>query len=138
MDILLVVARVLVALIFIGSGLAHFAQAGPMSEYAKAKGVPAAKAGVIFSGVLALLGGISVALGLWADLGALLLVAFLVPVSLFMHAFWKETDPQAKQLEMISFQKNLGLIGAALVIFYLYNQGQDVPASLTDALFGRW
>lgn len=138
MDILLVLARVLVALIFIGSGLAHFAQAGPMSEYAKAKGVPNAKAGVLASGVLAVVGGLLVALGLWADLGAILLIVFLLPVSFFMHAFWKETDAMAKQTEMVAFQKNLGLIGAALLIFWIYNQGQDVPASLSDALLGRW
>jgi hypothetical protein len=27
-------------------------------------------------------------------------------------------------------------LGAALIIFYIYNQGQDLDASLTDALFG--
>jgi len=33
--------------------------------------------------------------------------------------------------------KNLALAGAALIVFWLYNQAQDVDASLTDALFGR-
>ena len=35
------------------------------------------------------------------------------------------------------FYKNLALAGAALIIFYIYNQGQDLDASLTDALFSR-
>jgi hypothetical protein len=35
------------------------------------------------------------------------------------------------------FFKNVALLGAALIIFYLYNQGQDLDLSITDALFGR-
>jgi putative oxidoreductase len=34
-------------------------------------------------------------------LGALLLVVFLVPTAVLMHGFWKESDPQAHQMEMV-------------------------------------
>lgn len=139
MDIVLVLGRVLFAAIFVISGIAHFAQAEPMSQYAKAKGVPAAKAGVIGSGVIALVGGLSILLGVYPDLGALLIVVFLVPVSVFMHAFWKETDPMVLQAEQASFFKNVALIGAALVFFYFFNQLQDVPAGLVaEPLLSRF
>lgn len=62
----------------------------------------------------------------------------LVPVSFMMHAFWKESDPQARQGEQINFNKNLALIGGLLVVFYLVNQTQDIPAGITGPLFGRW
>lgn len=133
MDLVFLVARAFVAGIFILSGIGHFAQADGMAQYAQAKGVPAAKAGVLFSGVLALVGGLSVLLGVYPDLGALLLVVFLLPVTFFMHAFWKETDPMAKQTENIAFMKNVGLIGAALLIFYVVNQTQDVAAGLISS-----
>jgi putative oxidoreductase len=42
---------------------------------------------------MALGGGLLVPLGLWADLGALLLAAFVFPVALGMHAFWRFDDP---------------------------------------------
>jgi putative oxidoreductase len=139
MDIIFLVARALLAGIFILSGIGHFAQAEGMSQYAQAKGVPAAKAGVLFSGVLALVGGLSVLLGVYPDLGALLLVVFLLPVTFFMHAFWKETDPMVKQTENIAFLKNVGLIGGALILFYVVNQTQDVAAGLlSDPLFGKF
>lgn len=139
MDLVFLVARALLAGIFILSGIGHFAQADGMSQYAAAKGVPAAKAGVLASGALGLVGGLSVLLGVYPDLGALLLVVFLVPVTLMMHAFWKETDPMAKQNENIAFLKNLGLIGGALILFYVVNQTQDVPAGLlSDPLFGKF
>jgi putative oxidoreductase len=41
------------------------------------------------SGVIALGGGLLVAFGPWADLGALLLAAFVFPVAVGMHAFWE-------------------------------------------------
>lgn len=139
MDIIFLVARALLAGIFILSGIGHFVQADGMAQYAQAKGVPAAKAGVLFSGVLGLVGGVSVLLGVYPDLGALLLVVFLVPVTFFMHAFWKETDPMVKQTENIAFLKNLGLIGGALILFYVVNQTQDVAAGLlSEPLFGKF
>ncbi|WP_329503659.1 hypothetical protein RFN58_35765 [Streptomyces iakyrus] len=59
----------------------------------------------IGSGLLILVGGLSILLGVWADLGALLLVVFLVPTAVLMHGFWKESDPQARPLEMVQFQR---------------------------------
>jgi hypothetical protein len=87
---------------------------------------------------MAVAGGLSVALGAWADLGALLILAFLLPVAFFMHAFWKETDEQAKANQMAHFMKNMAMAGAALVILYAYNQLQgDAGLSITNPLFGR-
>ena len=42
-----------------------------------------------------------------------------------------------RQIQSAMFFKNVALLGAAVIIFWLYNQGQDLDASLTDALFGR-
>lgn len=79
-----------------------------------------------------------VALGLWADLGALLIMGFLVGITPIMHAFWKlPAEGMDRQVQMAMFMKNLALLGGAIIVFWLYNQGQDVPASLTDAVFGR-
>jgi uncharacterized membrane protein YphA (DoxX/SURF4 family) len=62
-----------------------------MTGYAQSRGVPAARAAVLLGGLLLLLGGLSVLLGVWADLGALLLLVFLVPTAVLMHGFWKES-----------------------------------------------
>jgi uncharacterized membrane protein YphA (DoxX/SURF4 family) len=82
--------------------------------------------------LLILAGGLSVLLGIWADLGALALVVFLVPTALVIHAFWKETDPQAKQMEMVQFQKDLALAGAALMLFAFFAYvGDDLGLTIT-------
>jgi uncharacterized membrane protein YphA (DoxX/SURF4 family) len=94
-----------------------------MTGYAKYKKLPAAKFGVLISGLFFLLGGIYTVIGLWVDLGALLLAITLVLAAVIFHNYWKETDPTAKQNEMIAFNKDLALAGAALILFALIASG---------------
>src|SRR4029079_19537404 len=108
-DVVALVGRILFVLLFLGSGYGHLAQTEAMAGYAASKGVPSARLATQLTGVLIIVGALMVLLGVWADLGALLLVLFLVPTALLMHAFWKESDPQARQLEMIQFQKDMAL-----------------------------
>ena len=135
MDVVLVIGRVLFALLFINSGIAHLTKLEAMTGYAKYKKIPAAKLGVIVSGLMILIGGLYVALGIYADLGALLIALFLIPTSFLMHAFWKETDATAKQNESIGFFKNLSMAGAALIIFALVATGTDFGPSITSSFF---
>ncbi|MGW0825394.1 DoxX family protein [Streptomyces sp. NPDC002845] len=136
MDVLVLIGRILFAALFLGSALGHLTQPKGMAGYATSRGVPAAVPAIIGSGVLLLVGGLSVLLGIWADLGALLLVVFLVPTAVLMHAFWKESDAQARQQEMIQFQKDLALAGAALMLFALIaHAGSDLGLTITGPLF---
>lgn len=135
MDILLVIGRVLFALIFINSGIAHLTKLKDMTGYAQFKKVPAPKLAVIVTGLMLIIGGLYVVFGVYADLGALLLALFLVPTAFMMHNFWTIQDPQAKQGEMINFFKNLSLAGAALIIFVLVGSGVEFGPSITDGFF---
>ena len=139
MDVVFLIGRVLFALLFVSSGLmAHLGEGGKAGrEYARSLGAPAPDLLVPLSGVVIIVGGLMIAFGIWADLGALLIVGFLVGITPIMHAFWKIDDPQDKQVQSAMFFKNVALLGAALIIFYVYNQGQDLDLSITDALFGR-
>ena len=127
MNAVLLVGRILFGALFITSGIAHFAKLEAMTGYAKYKKLPAAKFGVLISGLFFLLGGIYVAVGLWVDLGALLLAITLILAAVIFHNYWKETDATAKQNEMIAFNKDLALAGAALILFALIASG-----NLTD------
>jgi len=123
MNAVLVIGRILFTFIFITSGIAHFAKLEMMTGYAKYKKLPAAKLGVIVSGIFFLLGGVYVALGFWVDLGALLLAITLIVAAVIFHNFWAEADATAKQNEMIAFNKNLSIAGGALIIFALIYSG---------------
>jgi putative oxidoreductase len=96
------------------SGFLHFSQAE--IGYAAQAGVPTAKLLVPASGILALVGGLSILLGYKAKIGAWLLVLFLVPVTLLMHNFWAVKDPMMAQMQMAMFLKNVTMLGGALLI----------------------
>jgi len=135
MNAVLVIGRILFALIFINSGIMHLIKLDAMAGYATYKKVPAAKLSVAVSGLMILIGGLYVALGIYADLGALLIALFLIPTAFLMHAFWKESDATAKQNEMNNFFKNLSIAGAALIIFVLVGSGANFGPHITGAFF---
>jgi putative oxidoreductase len=110
------VARLFFAAIFVISGPNHF---NPHTiEFAASHGVPMASIAVPLSGLIALAGGLSVALGYKTRIGAWLLVLFLIPITLIMHNFWAVTDPTMAGMQQAMFMKNVALLGGALVIAY--------------------
>jgi uncharacterized membrane protein YphA (DoxX/SURF4 family) len=136
MDVIVLIGRILFVVLFLGSAFGHLTQSAGMAGYAKAKGVPAAQAAVLLSGVLLLVGAVSVLLGIYADLGFLALLLFLLPTAVIMHPFWKETDASAKQMEMTQFLKDLALAGACVMLFALFAYvGSDLGLTLTDPAF---
>jgi len=106
--------RFLFALIFLLAGPSHFSQ--QTIAFATSQGVPLANFAVPASGILALLGGLSILLGYRVKFGAWLIVLFLLPVTFMMHKFWGISDPVAAQTQMAMFMKNIALVGSALFI----------------------
>jgi putative oxidoreductase len=139
MDVVLLIGRVLFVGVFIMSGATvHLLKWRDGVAYARMKNVPAPELLVPASGVMAVVGGVLVALGLWADLGALLLAAFVFPVAVMMHAFWKLDDPMERLQDQVHFMKDVALGGAALALFALFQQfGDDIGLTVgPTALFG--
>jgi putative oxidoreductase len=110
------VGRTLFALLFLISGIGHFSS--QTIAYGAASGVPFASFLIPASGALAIAGALSIALGYRARLGALALVAFLVPVTFTMHKFWAAPDAMTAMMQQVNFMKGLSLTGAALFIAY--------------------
>jgi uncharacterized membrane protein YphA (DoxX/SURF4 family) len=135
MDVVVLIGRVLFAVLFLTSALGHFTRTEAMAGYAQSKGAPMAKAAVLGSGLLFALGGLSVLLGVWADLGALLLVLALLPTAVVMHRFWQETDEETKQTELIQFSKDVALAGAALMLFAFFAHVDELGLTITGPLF---
>jgi putative oxidoreductase len=126
-SILFIIGRVLFGGFFILSGVNHFKMISPMAGYAQSKGIPLPKAAVGFTGLLLLIGGLSVLLGIYPTVGVVSLILFLVPTTFTMHAYWKIQDPQMKMGERVNFNKNLALLGAALLLLAI---PQPWPLSL--------
>jgi putative oxidoreductase len=88
--------------------------------------------------VASMTGALLIAMGLWPDLGALLVLAFLVPVTLTMHRFWEVQEWLPRKQKRDSFLSNMSMAGGALLLFAAVNQSHMVPlALLPHPLFGR-
>ena len=83
--------------------------------FAASQGVPLASVLVPASGLLALVGGLSILFGYRAKLGAWLIVIFLIGVTP-MHKFWGIADPMMQQMQMAMFMKNLAMLGGAMFL----------------------
>ena len=138
MDVVVLIGRIVFVVLFLGSGFGHLTQTEMMAGYAGSKGVPSPKAAVAGSGVLIVVGAVMVLLGLWADLGALLLVVFLVPTAVMMHGPWKVTEAQDKQMEQTQFLKDLALAGAALMLFAFFATTPDLGLTVTGPALTGW
>ena len=115
MDIVFLVVRIILAMYYVMMGAMHFMQLEMMTGYAASKKVPAPKLAVMGSGLLLLVGGLSIGTGFQPIIGVICVVAFLLPVSLMMHNFWNIENEQVKMAEMTNFMKNMGLMASALM-----------------------
>jgi putative oxidoreductase len=111
---LVLLGRLFFVLIFVMAGPNHFRS--QTIAYAASQGVPLASIAVPASGIIAILGGLSILLGYRAKLGAWLIALFLVGVTPMLHNFWTVADPMMCQMQMIMFMKNVSMLGAALLI----------------------
>ncbi len=116
MNVLVLIGRIIVGVYYLYNALNHLVIApGQLAQYASAKGVPLPMLAVIVTGLLLLVGGLSILLGVYVRLGVFALVVFFVPVTFWMHDFWTVQDPMQRAVQMINFVKNLALMGSALM-----------------------
>lgn len=124
------VGRVLFGGVLAFNGLNHFRQPDEMAGLAESKGVPAPKMAVFGTGALLVVGGVSLALGVYPLVGALALVAFFLGTTPWIHDFWNVDDPGEQQQQLTHFLKNTALLGGALVLFGLTSVGWPFSAGL--------
>ena len=78
---------------------------------------------------------ISMVVGLWPDIGALMMAAFLIPTALLFHNFWSFSDPAQRRTQQGAFFRNVSLLGAALALFALFSVAGPGQFAITKALF---
>jgi uncharacterized membrane protein YphA (DoxX/SURF4 family) len=133
MNAVFLAGRILFVAMFLYSGMNHWRMRENLTAYARSYRAPAPALLVPLTGLMIVVGGVLVGLGLWSDLGALLIAAFLAPTAFYMHGFWREQDPGMRMQQMAHFEKNVSLLGAALVLFYVFNHfGPQLPLTLGD------
>jgi putative oxidoreductase len=109
------IGRIVLGLYYLITAITDLMNYKMLAGYAASKGVPAPEAAVIVAHLLLLLAGFCFLTGWRPALGVAAIVVFLIPVTFTMHAFWAEKTAQMKQMQMINFMKNMGLLGSALM-----------------------
>ncbi len=99
-------ARVCLALIFLNAGYNHLTGFEQFQQVIATKGLPAPPVLAVATIAFLLLGAISLLIGYKTKVGALLLILFLIPASIFFHP---------PMTDLGGFLKNLGLIGGLLM-----------------------
>jgi len=113
-------ARLMIAAIFLLSAVAgKILNFNGTVEKMAAEGVPSPS--ILLGGAIAflILGSLSIVLGFMGRVGAFLLLVFLAAATYYFHDFWKlpaDTPPATMQMEVISFMKNLALMGTMLFL----------------------
>jgi putative oxidoreductase len=130
MKFIVLTGRILFSLIFIMAVFAHFKE--ETIHYGASHGVMMPGMIIPAAGILATLGGLSVALGYKARIGAWFIVAFLVPVTFIMHNFWAIDEPMQHQIQMAMFMKNCSMLGGALLIAYFGAGPLSIDESMKD------
>lgn len=123
-NVTLLAARVLLAAIFIISGLGKMGDVAGFAGYMASGGVPAFLAWPVI--LLEVLGGIAILVGFQTRYAALALAAFSLLSGLLYHF-----DP-ADQMQMTSFLKNVAMTGG-----YLLLAVTGPGAWAVDAVMGR-
>ena len=109
---LMVVARVLVAMIFMMNALNIIGQTFAEHEMA-AHGVPASliPALIMAARALQLIAGLGLILGIYPRISALALLLFLIPATLMAHEFWLAIGTSLYTVQLINFFKNVCMAG---------------------------
>lgn len=113
-----VIARVLLALLFIQAGFGKLTGLEGTAGYIASVGLPLPKVLALGAGLLELLGGIALAVGFQARIAALALAVFTLVASVIFHGFWSVPADQAFMQQLL-FMKNLSITGGLLFVFAL-------------------
>lgn len=111
-------ARVLLALMFVLAGISKFSGLDGTAGYIASKGLPMPMLLAVLAGTIEVVGGLALAVGYRARVAALVLAVFTVAASLIFHNFWALPADQA-YVNQLMFLKNLAVAGGLLLVFSL-------------------
>jgi putative oxidoreductase len=130
--LLLVVARILLALMFVLAGIEKLTSPADTAGWIAGAGLPLPKVLTIASGLLEVGASALLVIGWQARWAALALAAFTLLVTLLFHNFWALTG-EAQMTNLLFFTKNVAVIGGLLFVFVFGPGSASLDARRTAA-----
>ena len=115
-DAFLLAGRVLIALIFVSSGIEKFIDLSGTAASIASKNLPMPAVLAVATAAVELGGGVLVILGWQTRLSALALALFTAIAAYFFHDFWHYPPGAEHTNNMIHFMKNISIIGGFLML----------------------
>lgn len=114
-DGLSLAGRILLAIIFVISGLFKVAGYSQIVGYAAAKGLPLPAVAIACAAAIEILGGIAILAGFKVRIASWILFLYLIPTTFFFHNFWAVQGLE-RQDNMAHFMKNIAIMGGLLLL----------------------
>jgi putative oxidoreductase len=115
-DAVLAIGRILIAIIFVNSGVEKFMDLGATASALASKNLPLPSVLAALTATLELVGGLLIILGWQTRIFALALAAFSAVAAYFFHDFWNLPAGPGHTNMMIHFMKNVSIIGGFLML----------------------
>jgi len=115
--LVLLVGRLLMASLFLPSGISKLMGFSAFAASLGPKGLPYPEAWTAAAVAIEVLGPIALIAGAFPRWTALLLIAFVVMASATSHRYWEYTEAAARRVQEINFYKNVGVIAGLLFYF---------------------
>jgi putative oxidoreductase len=107
--------RILICLVFVGSGMVKVTGFSMMTGLLASKGVPLPAVALGAAAALEILGGLAILAGFKTRIAAWLLFLFLIPTTLLFHNFWTMQGMERMDNQG-HFMKNLAIMGGLLLL----------------------
>jgi putative oxidoreductase len=129
--------RVLFAIFFgLVAGRDHVRLSQMFEGGARAAGFPAPFLGGWPAGVWLIVGSLSVGLGVWPDVGALMVAVFVIVAASWFHRYWDIADQEQKRMQNQLFWRNAVALSASLTMFGAFAAfGPELRFTITAPLF---
>jgi putative oxidoreductase len=115
-DAMLALGRVIIALIFVGSGIEKFMDLGGTASEIASKNLPFPDVLAVLTATLESVGGLLIIVGWQTRIAALALALFTAVAGYFFHDFWHLPPGGQHTDAMIHFMKNVSIIGGLLML----------------------
>ena len=112
---LIIVGRFLLGFYFIQAGVRNFMKVPLHTDILTKKGLPFPREGLLVALAVQVLGGLSVALGIFPALGAIALIVFTIAANVLYHNFWSYQGAE-RTTHWNSVVTNLAIIGGFLLV----------------------
>jgi putative oxidoreductase len=124
----LIAARILVAIVFLANGFGVVPQALAARVIADHGAPPAlVPLFMLAARTIEIIGGFGLILGIFPQIAAIALFAFLVPATLMGHAFWQAVGTPAYIPQLLNLLKNTAMTGGLLFIAATLDQPTLFP-----------